>query len=267
MILEKFIEIIKERTNNFSDYGIIHFVVDIILSFVIVFILYKSFNIKIRKRKLFLIFFLGLIVYGIIFVLQLTLTLKIIHWLLFWSLGLLIIIFNQDIKHFIENAITSSKNENVFTSIEEKQQVVDILVNSASYLSKRRIGALIAVERQDNLNSLIDKAIFMKSILSEELLTSLFFVGTATHDGAVIIRKNRIMCAGAYLPTTDKYEIPKSLGTRHRAAIGLSERYDAITIVISEETGNISITADGVIEVGISVDQLREMLERYFIVK
>ncbi|MFA6890002.1 MAG: DNA integrity scanning protein DisA nucleotide-binding domain protein, partial [Bacilli bacterium] len=159
------------------------------------------------------------------------------------------------------------RNENLFTTTEEKHQVIETLVNASVYLSKRHIGALITIEREDSLNALIDKAIFIKSVLSEELLTTLFFVGTATHDGAVIIRKNRIMCAGAYLPTTDKYDVPKSLGTRHRAAIGISERYDAITIVISEETGNISLTSDGVIEVGITEDQLQEMLERYLIVK
>ena len=87
------------------------------------------------------------------------------------------------------------------------------------------------------------------------------------HDGAVIIRKNRIMCAGAYLPSTDRYDVPKSLGTRHRAAIGISERYDAITIVVSEETGNISITADGAIEQALSDEKLTELLESYLIVK
>lgn len=267
MIIERFIELLKERTNNFNLYGSIHLAVDILLACFIIFIIYKVLRVKIRKKLLLLYIVLFIIGYGALYLLQLVLALKLLNWLLFWSLGIVIIVFNQEIKNFIDNAFHSSKNENLFSSVEEKQQVINILVNSSVYLSKRRIGALIAVERQDSLNSLIDKAIFMKSILSEELLTTLFFVGTATHDGAVIIRKNRIMCAGAYLPTTDKYEIPKSLGTRHRAAIGLSERYDAITIVISEETGNISLTADGVIEAGITPDELREILERYFIIK
>ncbi len=267
MIIDKFIELIKERTNNFSLYGTLHLGLDVLIAFFIIYFLYRLFRVKIQKKRLFLYIILFIIVYGALFFLQLSLTLKLINNLLFWLIGIVIIAYNQDIKNFIDSSFHSTKNENTFSNVEEKQQVINILINSAVYLSKRRIGALIAIERQDSLNNFIDKAIFMKSILSEELLTTLFFVGTATHDGAVIIRKNRIMCAGAYLPTTDKYEIPKSLGTRHRAAIGLSERYDAITIVISEETGNISLTADGVIEIGLSEEQLRGMLERYFIIK
>lgn len=75
------------------------------------------------------------------------------------------------------------------------------------------------------------------------------------------------MCAGAYLPSTDKYDVPKTLGTRHRAAIGISERYDAVTIVISEETGNVSITSDGIINIDINAEELTETLEQYLLVK
>lgn len=265
--IDRFIELLKEYTHDFSTYGIIHLAIDALLTLIIIFILYRILRIKIHKKRVYFFVVLFFLIYGVIFALQLTMTLKILNWLLFWSMGIFVIVYSQDIKHYIETTFHSTRNENLFTTTEEKHQVIDILVKSAGYLSKRRIGALITIEREDNLNSLIDKAIFIKSVLSEELLTTLFFVGTATHDGAVIIRKNRIMCAGAYLPTTDKYDVPKSLGTRHRAAIGVSERYDAITIVISEETGNISLTADGVIEVGITETQLHEMLERYFIVK
>ena len=86
-------------------------------------------------------------------------------------------------------------------------------------------------------------------------------------SGAMIIRKDRIVCAGAYLPTTEKYNVPTFLGTRHRAAIGVSERFDAITIVVSEETGNISITADGVITLDIDIERLEELLDKYLINK
>ncbi|MFA6626999.1 MAG: diadenylate cyclase CdaA [Bacilli bacterium] len=267
LFINKFIEILRDYTNEFSTYGIIHLAVDVVLTFIIIFLLYCFLRIKIHKKRALLLTLLFFIVYGIIYAFQLMITFKIMNWLLFWSMGIIVIVFSQDIKHFIETTFHSTRNENLFTTTEEKHQVIETLVNASVYLSKRHIGALITIEREDSLNALIDKAIFIKSVLSEELLTTLFFVGTATHDGAVIIRKNRIMCAGAYLPTTDKYDVPKSLGTRHRAAIGISERYDAITIVISEETGNISLTSDGVIEVGITEDQLQEMLERYLIVK
>jgi len=126
---------------------------------------------------------------------------------------------------------------------------------------------LITIEREDNLNTYIDKAIEIKSAVTQELLTTIFTPGTACHDGAVIIRKNRLMCAGAYFPSTDRYDVPKSLGTRHRAAIGISERTDSLTIVVSEESGNISVAIDGIINLKISLERLEEMLDRYIINK
>ena len=103
--------------------------------------------------------------------------------------------------------------------------------------------------------------------ITEEIITTIFTPGTACHDGGMIIRSNKIICAGAYYPSTDQYDVPKSLGTRHRAAIGISERYDAFTIIVSEETGNISVTISGHIDTAISLDRLREVLDRYLLNK
>ena len=91
---------------------------------------------------------------------------------------------------------------------------------------------MITFEREDSLNTFIEKAIPINGVITQELLTTIFTPGTACHDGAIIIRKNRIMCAGAYFPSTDKYDIPKSFWNPHRAAIGISEKYDALTIVL-----------------------------------
>ncbi|MDD3192085.1 MAG: diadenylate cyclase CdaA [Bacilli bacterium] len=258
---------LEEYTNFYDMWTMIFIGIDLILTLVIVLLVYRMIKVRIQKRKIFLIVLLLGIFYALISIFQLHITQGLVHYLLFWVIGILIIVFQQEIKHGVESAFYSTRNENLFSSEEERLQVIRVLIQSAQYLSKRKIGALITIEREDNLNTFIDKAILIKAVVSEELLTTLFTVGTPTHDGAVIIRKNRIMCAGAYLPSTDKYDVPKSLGTRHRAAIGLSERYDAITIVVSEETGNISITADGNIEVGLSEDKLHELLERYLIVK
>ena len=266
-MFDQFIELIQEYTMNYSGEGIIRLVIDLFLVLLIFIIIYRLLRIRLHHKKVYLFLFLGIILYAIINMLQFTITIKIVNFLLFWSFGILIIVYGQDIKHLIDSSLHAGRNENSFSSEEEKQQVIEILIRTATYLSKRRIGALMTIERLDSLNSFIDKAIIIKGVISEELLTTLFTVGTATHDGAVIIRKNKIMCAAAYLPSTDKYDVPKSLGTRHRAAIGISERYDAITIVVSEETGNISVTADGVIDIGLTEDKFREILERYLIVK
>ena len=266
-MFDQFIELINEYTGGFSTQGIIRLGIDVILTFLIFVIIYRLLRIRLHHKKLYLFIFISLIIYLIINMLQFTITINIINFLLFWSFGVLIIVYGQDIKHLFDSSFHTGRNENAFSTEEEKQQVIDILIKTATYLSRRRIGALMTIEREDSLNSFIEKAIIIKGVISEELLTTIFTVGTATHDGAVIIRKNKIMCAAAYLPSTDKYDVPKSLGTRHRAAIGISERYDSITIVVSEETGNISVTADGVIDIGLTEDKFREILERYLIVK
>ena len=260
-------QMLKELTHNYSALGIIMCVIDVLLTIGLFVLLYKLLKFKFKRKRVFVFILLMLLVYAIVFVLDLKLITKVLRVLGFWSIGLLIIVYSQELKHIIEMGFHNTSTDNSITTEEEKKEIIAILVNSAKYLSDRQIGALITIERNDNLSSFIDKAILIKSVITEELLTTLFFVGTATHDGAVIIRKNRIMCAGAYLPSTDKYDVPKSLGTRHRAAIGLSERYDAITIVVSEETGKISITVDGVIQLGLTEERLRELLEQYLLAK
>ena len=114
------------------------------------------------------------------------------------------------------------------------------LMSSVEFLSKRKIGALITVERNVNLTPFINKALMINADVSKELLTSIFIPSTPLHDGAVIIRGNRILCAKTYYPSTERTDLPMTYGTRHRAAIGISEQSDALTIVVSEETDNIS---------------------------
>ena len=112
------------------------------------------------------------------------------------------------------------------------------------YMSKRRIGALISIEMKTGLEEYIETGIPLDADISGALLINTFIPNTPLHDGAVIIKNNRISVAAAYLPLSDSKLIPKELGTRHRAAVGISEVTDALTIVISEETGEVSITKD-----------------------
>ena len=134
------------------------------------------------------------------------------------------------------------------------------LMSSVDFLSKRKIGALITVERNINLTPFINKALMINADLSKELLTSIFIPSTPLHDGAVIIRGNRILCAKTYYPSTERTDLPMTYGTRHRAAIGISEQSDALTIVVSEETGNVSVTINRQMEYNVS----RETLNLYF---
>ncbi|XEC94580.1 diadenylate cyclase CdaA [Paenibacillus tarimensis] len=121
------------------------------------------------------------------------------------------------------------------------------VIKAVNYLARRKIGALIVFERETGLNDYIESGIQMESRLSSELLINIFIPNTPLHDGAVIARGNQIMAAGCYLPLSENPFISKELGTRHRAAIGISEVCDAISITVSEETGQVSLALGGMI--------------------
>ncbi len=137
------------------------------------------------------------------------------------------------------------------------------LLQAITRLSDEKIGALITFERSDRLDEFIDAAFPLDASIQQELLVTLFMPKTPLHDGAVIIRESRLVCAGAYYPTSDQVTIPKSLGSRHRAAIGISEITDALTIIVSEQTGHISITINGYLDQDISHDSLMLYVEKY----
>ena len=142
-------------------------------------------------------------------------------------------------------------------------ELAEQLMNSVEFLSKRKIGALITVERNINLTPFINKALMINADLSKELLTSIFIPSTPLHDGAVIIRGNKILCAKTYYPSTERTDLPMTYGTRHRAAIGISEQSDALTIVVSEETGNVSVTINRQMEYNVSKETLNLYFEKF----
>ncbi|MFS1663725.1 diadenylate cyclase CdaA [Streptococcus sp. zg-JUN1979] len=127
----------------------------------------------------------------------------------------------------------------------DDEKLVAALLRAVDYMSPRKIGALISIEQMQSLQEYISTGIPLEADISSELLINIFIPNTPLHDGAVIIRKDKIMTACSYLPLTDSMTISKEFGTRHRAAIGLSENSDALTVVVSEETGGISVTLRG----------------------
>ena len=137
------------------------------------------------------------------------------------------------------------------------------LIKSIDFLSSKKIGALITFEKTASLDEYIATAYPINASLNSELLSTIFFPSTPLHDGAVIVRSNTIICAGAYFPPTERLDIPKQLGSRHRAAIGISEVTDSLTIVVSEETGNISVAVDGYLDLDISKESLLLYLEKH----
>lgn len=140
-------------------------------------------------------------------------------------------------------------------------ELASVLAESVEYLSKNKIGALITVERKDKLTDIIDQSLYLNADISKELITSIFIPLTPLHDGAIIIRDNKIICAKAYFPSSEKLDLPLNYGTRHRAALGISEQSDAFTIVVSEETGRVSITVDGKMEYNVTREGLNLYLE------
>lgn len=145
--------------------------------------------------------------------------------------------------------------------------LADKLLEAIEFLATRKIGALITVERNINLSAFISKAMMINAPVSSELLVSIFIPTTPLHDGAVIIRDNSILCAKAYYPSTERTDLPLHFGTRHRAAIGISEQSDALTIVVSEETGYMSITINRQIDYNISKETLNLYFEKYLKIK
>ena len=127
-------------------------------------------------------------------------------------------------------------------------------------LSSQRIGAIIVIERQIGLRSYVEGGIPLDAVLTYDLLLSIFQKTSPLHDGAVIIQEDRVAAAACFLPLTINPRLSKELGSRHRAAIGLTEENDAVALVVSEETGAISVVADGQIERGVSADALRSRL-------
>ena len=140
-------------------------------------------------------------------------------------------------------------------------QVADEMVKAISTLSKSKTGGLIAIEREDDLDSYIESGTKINSDISSDLINTIFYPSTPLHDGAIIIQEHKIASAGCIFPLTENNNIAKSYGTRHRAGIGITEKTDAISIIISEKTGAISIAIGGQLKEDITKDELRKTIE------
>ena len=161
-----------------------------------------------------------------------------------WGVIAMVVIFQPEIRRGLEHLGRGTMFTRTKTENEEEEALITQLDQAIQYMSKRRIGALIAIEMDTGLEEYIETGIQLDAEVTGALLINTFIPNTPLHDGAVIIKGGRIAVAAAYLPLSDSKLIPKELGTRHRAAVGISEVTDALTIVISEETGGVSITKD-----------------------
>lgn len=147
------------------------------------------------------------------------------------------------------------------------RRAISAIGEAATFLSKRRIGALIVLERQSLLGEIIKTGTVIDAIPSAELLGNIFFPNSPLHDGALIIREGRLVAAGCYLPLSDNFTISKEMGTRHRAGLGMSESSDALVVIVSEETGVITVAKNGKLMRGFTGEQLVKELEGAFIIE
>jgi len=142
----------------------------------------------------------------------------------------------------------------------EVEKVVDALVDSTGYLSRNKIGAVIAVERSVGLATFAETGTALDAGVTSGLLNTIFFPGSALHDMGVVIRQGRVAAAGCQFPLAESEDIDPSLGSRHRAALGLAQESDAVVLVVSEETGRVSLACEGQLSIGLELENLREML-------
>ena len=166
-----------------------------------------------------------------------------------------VIVMAPDIHNWLDTAWKKDQNVNTVKGTTANKQAI---ADAVMYLSSRKIGALITIEKHKLLDQYAEKAIVLNSEISKELLINIFSPLTPLHDGAVIIKGNKIRCAGAYYVLSTRDNLDKTVGSRHRAALGIAEVTDSITIVVSEETGKISITYSGII---ISISDRDKLLE------
>jgi diadenylate cyclase len=182
-------------------------------------------------------------------------------WLLDNFLGpavlIVVILFQADIRRGLGRL-----GRGFFPRLSERQesQIVEEVVRAAQALSARRIGALVVLERRTGLDDQVESGTPLDAAVSKELLTSLFQPTSPLHDGAVLIQQGRVSHAGAILPLTLRTDLPEGVGTRHRAAVGITEETDAAVIVVSEETGSISVVMGGEMIRGLDAPRLRVVL-------
>lgn len=195
------------------------------------------------------------------------LNLTMLNWILQRTITIgvlsIIIIFQPEIRRALEKLGRTAFIENhVLENVEETEKIIDQVVNCAESLSETRTGALIILEQETGLEDIIATGTRIDAIVSSALLENIFVVNTPLHDGATIIRNGRIIAAGCFLPLTANNDLNKKLGTRHRAGIGISENSDALVIIVSEETGNISLAINGKLTRNYNKEKLKALLMR-----
>lgn len=232
--------------------------VDVLLVWFVFYYVLKN----LRKNVKMVLLFKGIILIIILKIISDILNLAtigyLLNYLIQWGPLALIIIFQPEIRNVLEQLGRSQLlGRHKVLTVDERERMVYEITGAIEQLRKNRIGALIVVERDNSLNDYIEKSKKIYAEISSDLLISIFFPNNPLHDGGVIIQGDKITSAGAVFPTSDNVKISKRLGTRHRAALGISEEMDSISLVVSEETGRLSMAIGGELFYNLTLEELR----------
>lgn len=237
------------------------FLLDTYIIWLVVLFLVKIIFSNSRFLNFIFLYLILFVIYQVSIKLDLAVTTPVFKYIVNWYPIALIVIMAPDLRRVLEFAWKKDlKNEVVIMGNESTRVSV---VEAAFELSKNNIGALITIEKHNTLDQYADRAIMMDSLISKELLMNIFIPNSPLHDGAVLIRGDHILCAGAYFILSEREVEDKTMGSRHRAALGISEATDSLTIVVSEETGKVSIAVEGILLRMNDKDKLMEYLSMF----
>lgn len=249
-------------TNFMNSIALIR-ITDLIDMAIIAFAVYKLFSLLRNTRAEQVLN--GLVIVLLIASLADILNLNTVGWVMnqFLTVALvfIIVVFQPELRSALERI---GRGRSILTRdrVKRNETTINELVSTASSLSRQKIGALVVIQREVGLNDIVESGTKLHADISSELLINIFIPNTPLHDGAVIINENEIIAAACYLPLSSSNTISKELGTRHRAAIGISEKSDCIVLVVSEETGNISVVESGRIDRYFDEDSLSIRLKK-----
>lgn len=241
--------------------SIVRKLVDISLVWMIFYFILKNIKNNVKLSLIFKGVFIVVLLKVCAYIFGFTTINVLLEYIIQWGPIALIVIFQPEIRTILEQLGRSQLlGRHKVLTVDEREHVVYEIMNAVEYLKKERIGALIVFERDISLGNYIDKAKKLYADLSSDLLIAIFYEGNPLHDGGVILQGDRVTCAGAVFPTSSSSKLNRRLGTRHRAALGLAEETDAICLVVSEETGRVSIAVKGEMFYNLSLDDVRMML-------
>ncbi len=246
---------------------VLKIIIDLSIVAICIYMLLRVIKNNARMMLLFKGIIVVLLLHKVAVWLQLTTVEYVLSYVLANGFIIVVIIFHPEIRSVLEqlgrNKLFFGKHKEL--SLSDRDSVVKVLKNTAKELSHKKIGGIITLEQNESLYEFISKGHHLFSDLTAEILYSIFIPASPLHDGAVIIQGNKIACAKAYYPITQNPLVGESFGTRHRASIGISEISDCITLIVSEETGTISITHLGVIYYDLTLNEMEEKLRELYL--